>query len=419
MIEAVIVGAGQAGLAGSWHLSKLGIDHLVLERERVGESWRSQRWDSFALNTQNWMNRLPGELDPAEPWDAFLARDAWVDRLQGYADRHRLPIRTATEVTAVEAGPREGTFLVRTAGPDAGDVIETRHVIVASGAQRIPRLPRLASDLPPSIRQLHTAEYRAPAALPRGAVLVVGSAQSGVQVVEDLLEAGRAVYLCTSAVARLRRRQRGRDSLEWLTEAGYYETTPAELSDPRMQLAPIPLTSGIGRYGHTVSLQYLARLGATLLGRPIAVDSDRILLNDSLGSNIAFADRASAELNALVEQGIRAAGQTPPPLEPDAADEPHPDPSAVHSPNALDLGASDVSTVIWATGFGPDVAYLRVPVLDARGEPIHDGGQGPIPGIHFLGLRWMTRRKSALICGADDDAAELARRIAGAGVRVS
>ena len=214
-------------------------------------------------------------------------------------------------------------------------------------------------------------------------------------------------------MARLRRRQRGRDSLEWLTEAGFYETTPAELSDPRLQFAPIPQTSGVGRHGHTVSLQYLARLGARLLGRPVAVDGDRILLDDSLGSNIAFADRASAELNALVEAGIRASGQTPPPLEPDAADEPHPDPLAVHSPEALDLEASDVSTVIWATGFGPDIACLRVPVVDAQGEPIHEGGQSPIPGIHFLGLRWMTRRKSALICGADDDAAALARRIAG------
>jgi putative flavoprotein involved in K+ transport len=417
LIDAVIIGAGQAGLAASWHLSQAGIGHVVLERGLVGESWRSQRWDSFVLNTPNWMNRLPGERETREPRDAFLTRDAWVDHLQSYTERQRMPIRTSTEVTAVDAGPREGTFLVTTAGDGGGEVIETGHVIVASGAQRIPKVPRIAADLPPWVRQLHTADYRGPSALPAGAVLVVGGAQSGVQVVEDLLEAGRTVYLCTSAVARLRRRQRGRDSLEWLTDDGFYEVTPEQLPDPQMQFAPIFQTSGVGRHGHTVSLQYLARLGVRLLGRPVAVEGDRVLLDDSLGSNIAYADRASAELNALIERGILAAGLALPPLEPDAADEPHPDPIAVRSPDALDLVANDVSTVIWATGFGADVGYLRVPVVDERGEPIHERGAAPVPGIHFLGLRWMTRRKSALICGADDDAATLTERITASLVR--
>ncbi len=193
---------------------------------------------------------------------------------------------------------------------------------------------------------------------------------------------------------------------------GFYDVTPEALPDPRTEFAPIPQISGVGRLGHTVSLQQLADRGVRLLGRPVHVEGDQVLLDDSLGANIAIGDRVSAELNALIERGIREAGLTPPPLEPDPADEPHPDPASVHSPETLDLEASGVSTVIWATGFDGDVGFLRVPVLDDRGTPIHDRGAARIPGIHFIGLRWMTDRSSALIRGADADAAELADRIA-------
>ncbi len=276
----------------------------------------------------------------------------------------------------------------------------------------MPTIPALSKALPSWVQQVHTADYRAPAGLASGAVLVVGSAQSGVQVAEDLIGAGRTVHLCTSPVARLRRRQRGRDSLEWLSDVGFYEVTPEQLPDPRMQFAPIPQISGVGRLGHTVSLQSLAERGARLLGRPVGIDGDRVMLDDSLGANIALGDSVSAELNALIERGIREAGLTPPPLEPDPADEPHPDPMSVHGPEALDLAASGVSTVIWATGFRGDFGFLREQVLDEHGVPIHDRGAARIAGIHFLGLRWMTMRKSGLICGANDDAAALADRIA-------
>lgn len=371
-IRAVIVGAGQSGLAASWHLSRRGIDHVVLERGRVGETWRSQRWDSFALNSPNWMNRLPGEPEGHAPREAFLTRDKWIDHLEAYADGQGLPVRTATAVTAVTAGRQRGTFVVATANEGDGteDAIEARHVIVASGAQSVPKIPALSTALPPWVRQLHTADYRAPTRLPSGAVLVVGSAQSGVQVVEDLLDVGRSVYLCTSAVPRLRRRQRGRDSLEWLTVIGFNDMTPDRLPDPRMQFAPQPQISGVGPLGHTVSLQDLAVRGARLLGRPVRVEGDQVVLDDSLGE------------------------------------------------------ASGVSTVIWATGFDGDFGFLPPSVFDDRGLPIHDRGAAGIPGLHFMGLRWMTKRKSAkrksaLILGADADAADLAERIAQAGSRTS
>ena len=419
VIDAVVIGAGQSGLAASWHLTRRGLEHVVLERGLVGESWRSQRWDSFALNTPVWMNRLAGEPDDLAPRDAFLTRDSWIDHLSAYADGQRMPIRTATAVTSVEATGRGGSFLVSTAGdaPGAGDPMETRNVIVATGAQIVPMVPALSVALPGWLRQLHTADYRAPSALADGAVLVVGSAQSGVQVAEDLLDAGRTVYLCTSPVGRFRRRQRGRDTLEWLTEAGFYDVTPEQLPDPRMQFVPIPQISGVGPLGHTLSLQSLADRGVRLMGRPVGVEGGSLLLDDSLGANIALADRVSAEFTSQIEQGIREAGRTPPPLEPDPADEPHPDPMSVHGPANLDLEGSGISTVVWATGFEADFGFLRVPVLDERGAAIHDRGASPVPGIHFLGLRWMTKRNSALICGADADAAALADRIAAASAR--
>jgi putative flavoprotein involved in K+ transport len=412
VIDAVIIGAGQSGLAASWHLRRRGLEHVVLERGGVGQSWRSQRWDSFALNTPTWMNRLPGEPDDVTPRDAFLTRDAWIDHLQAYADGQRLPIRPSTAVTSVQVGRSAGTWLVSTAGEGGGEPIETRHVVVASGAQVVPSVPPLSAALPSWVRQLHSADYRAAAALPSGAVLVVGSAQSGVQVAEDLLDAGRAVYLCTSRVGRLRRRQRGHDTLEWLADVGFYEMSPEQLPDPRMQFEPIPQISGVGRFGHTVSLQSMAERGVRLLGRPVGVEGDRVLLDDSVGANIAHGDAVSAELNSVIERGIRESGRPPPSLEPDPADEPHPDPGSVHGPAVLDLEASGVSTVIWATGYRGDFGFLPQTVRDVRGDPIHDRGAARIPGIHFVGLRWMTTRRSALIFGADVDAAALADRIA-------
>ena len=274
-------------------------------------------------------------------------------------------------------------------------------MVIASGGQAAARRPALSGSLPPDVLQLHTSEYRSPGALPDGAVLVVGSAQSGVQVAEDLVGAGRTTHLATSPVARLRRRYRGRDTLEWLIECGFYDATLDQLPDPRMAKAPIPQISGVGRYGHTVSLQSLADLGVRLLGRPVGVDGGRIEFDDSLGANIAAGDRGSAMLNGIMDAGSSGPPGRPPPVEPDPADAPHPDPTSVHGPTALDVERDRVGTVIWATGYDADFGYLRVPVLDAAGIPVHDHGAARVPGIHFLGLRWLNDRKSALITAAD------------------
>lgn len=412
MFEAVVIGGGQAGLGASYHLARHGIDHVVLERGRVAQSWRSQRWDSFVLNTPNWMNLLSGEADAIEPRDAFLTGDVYAARLQRYADDHSLPIRTDIHVTAVAGPSRGGGFVVSADDASGPAEFETNSVIVATGIQRVPKTPAFARSLPDGVRQLHAADYRRPGDLPTGAVLVVGSAQTGVQIVEDLLESGRTVYLCTSAVGRLRRRYRGRDSFEWLVEHGFFDVPLDRLPDPSVRFARQPTTSGVGRLGHTVSLQSLGERGVILLGRPTAIEGDRMLLDDTVGANIELGDRKSAETKAAVDDGIRTAGLEPPALEPDPADEPHPDPLSVCSPAALDLDEAGVGTVVWATGFGGDFGYLRVPALDEGGAPIHQRGVSNVPGIYFLGFPWLSTRKSGIILGVDEDAAFVAGRVA-------
>jgi putative flavoprotein involved in K+ transport len=411
MFEAVVIGGGQAGLGASYHLTRHGVEHVVLERGRVAESWRSQRWDSFALNTPNWMSRLPGEAGAVEPPDAFLGRDAYAARLQRYADEQRVPVRTGTDVTSVRARPGGGAFVVSADDAPGTVEIETRRIVVASGVQRVPRIPPIARSLPQGIAQVHAGAYRRPADLPTGAVLIVGSAQSGVQIAEDLLDAGRTVYLCTNAVGRLRRRYRGRETMEWLVEGGFYDVPLDRLPDPQVRFARQPITSGVGRLGHTVSLQSLAARGVILLGRPTAIEGDRLLLDDTVGTNIAFGDRKSAEFNLATDDIIRTAGIEPPAIEPDSADAPHPDPLSVRTPGELVLDAAAVGTVVWATGFGGDLGYLG-PLLGEHETPAHERGVAMVPGLYFLGFPWLWTRKSGIILGVDEDAAFIAERVA-------
>jgi putative flavoprotein involved in K+ transport len=223
---------------------------------------------------------------------------------------------------------------------------------------------------------------------------------------------GRTVYLCTSSVGRMPRRYRGRDFFAWLGEAGFFEQEPGQLPDPRMVTWPQPQVSGVGPLGRTVSLQSLAAQGVTLLGRPTAVDGGRVLLDGSVGANIAFGDRISADMKGLVDRHIAAAGIAAPATEPDPADAAHPDPAAVHSPAHLDLEAADIGSVVWTTGFGGAFGYLPAAVLDERGVPIHDRGVAPLPGIFMLGFPWLTKRKSGIIPGVFDDAAMIAEHVA-------
>jgi putative flavoprotein involved in K+ transport len=310
MLDLVIIGAGHAGLAASQRARTGGLDHVVLERGRIGESWRSQRWNTFTLNTPNVMNRLPDSPYRGDQPDAFEGRDAWVARLERYVAEHSLPVRTDAPVTAVE---REGeAFSVTT----PGEHFRARNVIIASGTVNAPKVPALATSLDPKIVRTTTGRYRSSGDLPPGAVLVVGSAQSGVQITEDLVDAGRRVYLSTGRVGRAPRRLRGRDHLVWLTETGWLDQRPADLADPALMRMPQPQISGVGPLGHTVSLQSLAARGVTLLGHFEGADGMRVRLAPDLAAHVAFGDEVSRRMRNEVEAHVARAGIAAAPTEP-------------------------------------------------------------------------------------------------------
>ena len=407
MLDAVVIGAGHAGLAASYRLREAGLDHVVLERGEVGESWRSQRWDSFTLNTPNRMNQLPGaSLDGADP-DAFERRDDWVTRLERYARDHALPVRSHTTVTAVD---RDGEgFVVSSCD---GPPITARNVIVASGMVTVPKMPGGAAGLDPRIARLSTGEYRAPDQLRPGGVLVVGSAQSGCQIAEELVDSGRDVYLATGNVGRAPRRLRGRDTLMWLTETGWLDQRRVDLADPAQARAPQPQISGVGPRGHTVSLQWLAARGATLLGRLERASGTRVSFAPDLGEHIRAGDEGAQRFRDHVDEHIARSGIVAPPSEPDPADALC-DPAAFGAPADLDLVDRGITTVIFTTGFSADLSWLRVPgALDAGGAPIHDEGRSRVDGLWFLGWAWLRRRKSGIIWGASEDSAVVVEQVA-------
>ncbi len=413
MFDVVVVGAGQAGLAISYFLKRDGCHHVVFERGRVGETWRTQRWDSFALNTPNSVNDLPGlPYDGPQPDGFWLCREL-IAFFERYAKNSDLPVRTRATVTSVERFSDGASFQVKlTTDREAEKTVLARSVVIASGILQTPKLPGVSTQLPPDIVQLHTADYRNPASLPPGAVVVVGSAQSGCQITEDLLEGGRQVYLCTSKVGRIPRRYRGRDTVLWLKDMGFHDVTVDELTDKSIIHAAQPQISGVGRYGHTVSLQQMARNGVVVLGRLLAVEDGCLIVGDDAAEHARFADKKSAQYKRDIDAYIERAGITPPPLEDDLADTPDPNVDCVSPIRRLDLKEANVSTVIWATGFTADFGWIHLPVLDQEGMPAHRRGVSAVPGLYFIGFPWLHSRKSGLIRGVEEDAGHIAGVIA-------
>jgi putative flavoprotein involved in K+ transport len=287
----------------------------------------------------------------------------------------------------------------------------SRSVVIASGSQQTPKIPSIRSQIPDNITQLHTANYRNAPALPPGAVVIVGSGQSGCQIAEDLLAAGRSVYLCTSKVGRVPRRYRGRDTLEWMIDMKFLDVTFASLEDQSISRAAQPQVSGLGRYGHTVSLQQLARQGVVILGRLLDVDGGALVLGDEAAAHVRFADEHSQRLKDAVDAYLEKAGITPPPLKDDPADAPDPQADCASSMRRLNLREEKVSTVIWATGFTADFSWIDLPVLDANGRPTHQRGVSPVRGLYFIGFPWLNSRKSGIIYGIEEDADYIADAI--------
>jgi len=389
VIDAVVVGAGPAGLAASAALTARGVEHVVLERGRVGESWRAQRWDSFRLNTPGWMNQLLGD----QASGAYATGVEVVQRLEKLAAD--CPVREGVRVVRL-ASAGEG-YILR---PDGGDDIAARAVVVATGDQNLPQVPALAGRFPERVARHHTAGYRGPGQLPHGAVLVVGSAQSGCQVAEDLLAAGRRVLLATSPVGRVPFRYRGRDATDWMVGAGFFDQRPRDLPDPSVMRAAPPILAP----GRGLSLQGLARAGATLVGRPVAVDGEVVSFDGSAEANVAAGDAFAARVRAMVDEIIRRRGLDAPAAEPDDNDAP----VDLDPPMSLDLRAQQVGSVVWCTGFTGDFSWLDPALVDADGQPRHQDAAAAAPGVWWVGLRWLIRRRSSLLFGFPDDAATVA-----------
>jgi putative flavoprotein involved in K+ transport len=388
VVDAAVVGAGPAGLAASAALTDRGVEHVVLERDRVAGTWRAQRWDSFRLNTAGWMNAMLGGQAP----DAYATGQEVVRRLERLAAGR--PVREGVRVARL--APAGDAWAVAT---DDGE-LRARTVVVATGDQNLPTVPALGRRLPGRVAQLHTAGYRGPGQLPGGAVLVVGSAQSGCQIAEDLLAGGRRVILATSPAGRVPFRHRGRETIEWLAEAGFMDQRPRDLPDPSAMHAAMPIIAP----GRGLSLPALARSGATLTGRPVAVEGDRVAFDDSVAANVAAGDAFAARARAMVDELVHRRGLDAPPAEPDEHDA-HVD---LDPPATLDLRAEEVGAVVWCTGFTGDFSWLDPALLGRDGQPRHSDGAAPAPGLWYLGLRWLRRRSSAILLGFPGDAAWVA-----------
>jgi putative flavoprotein involved in K+ transport len=402
-----IVGAGQAGLACSHRLTQRGVPHVVLERGRVGEAWRSMRWDSFRLVTPNWMTRLPGKAyDGPEP-DGFMARDDFVDWLEDYARSFEAPVRCGVDVAGVRADG-DG-FVLRTS---AGE-LHCDNVVVATATYQQPRIPALAAGLPADVQQVHAGAYRNPGRIADGAVLVVGSGQSGCQIADELRRNGRRVYLSTGRAGRLLRRYRGRDAIAWQHDMGLLDRTPDMLDSPSLRFRGDPHLTGEGG-GRTLNLHRFAQDGMVLLGRLASADGPTLRFDDDLAANLAFADDYEAEFCAKVDAFVAQRALDVPPADALNSDfggarraAPPPDVPS------LDLGAAGIRTVVWATGFRYDFSWIDAPAcLDEYGYPRQVRGVTDVPGLFFVGLNWLYKRKSGIIFGVGEDAEHLGDAIA-------
>ena len=401
---AVVIGAGHAGLAMSRCLTERSVDHVVLERGEVANSWRTERWDSLRLLTPNWQSRLPGYADGGHDPDGFRTMPETVALIERYARLVDAPVETQTPVTSVE--PLDDGYLVRTEhGP-----WRCRAVILASGACNLPRIPAVASAVPAGIHTVTPASYRNPGQLPPGGVLVVGASASGVQIADEIHRSGRPVTLAVGEHVRVPRLYRGRDIKWWMDAAGVLDETIEQMDDvgrarslPSLQLIGSPER-------RTLDLNALSAAGVRLVGRLANIRDGRAQFSGSLANQCALADLKMDRLLDRIDEwadvtGVRDEVSPPHRLEPTRVD-----PSPVLE---LGLGSGEIRTIVWATGFRPDYSWLRVPVLDPKGRLRHDRGVVDAPGLYVLGLPFLRRRKSSLIDGAGDDARELSDHLVG------
>ena len=401
IVDTLIVGGGQAGLALSEHLGKRGLSHVVLERNRIAERWRSERWDSLVANGPAWHDRFPSrDLEDISP-DSFAPRDQIVAYFEAFAKQINAPIRCGVTVTSVEKKVDGAGFHVLT----SDGAYEARNVVAATGPFQRPLIPTVVPD-DAGILQIHSSAYRNPAQLPEGAVMVVGAGSSGAQIADELMRAGRKVYLSVGPHDRPPRAYRGKDFVWWLGALGQWD---AKTREPGMEHVTISVSGAHG--GHTVDFRRLAHAGITLVGRADQFDSGVMHFQPDLAQNIARGDANYLSVLDAADAYIAAKGLDFPP-EPDARRMPS-DPDCVTNPLfALDLANAGVTSIIWATGFALDFDWLKLDAFDEKGRPDHARGVAKVPGLYFLGLAWLSRRASPFIWGVWHDADYLAGHIA-------
>ncbi len=400
-IEVVVVGAGQAGLAVSRELTEAGIAHVVLERGRVGQTWLG-RWDSFCLVTPNWFLQLPGYPYEGDDPDAFMLRDQVVAYLERYAAGFEAPVREGIEVTALSSGP-DGGFLLETS---AGEIMAGT-VVLSTGAYQRPHRPAGAATLPEDLHQIDVEDYRNPAELPSGPVLVVGSGQSGCQIAEELHRAGREVFLACGRASWFPRRLGDRDVAWWALETGFLDAPLSSLPSPAARLAANVQSSGVGG-GHDLHYRTLQKIGVTLLGHFLGAEGRHARFAPDLGESVAWGDERHAQLMDLVRKLIAERGLPPPEIR-------EPEPLKTDAPEELNL--TGFAAVVFAAGFRPDYeSWVRIPgAFDELGFPVNEEGASTVAaGLYFVGVHFLRKRKSALLNGVGEDAAIVARQIAGA-----
>jgi cation diffusion facilitator CzcD-associated flavoprotein CzcO len=397
-IEVVVVGAGQAGLAVSHELTEAGVEHVVLERNRIGQSWRG-RWDSFCLVTPNWFCQLPGHHYDGDDPDGYMPRDEIVAYLERYAAGFDAPVREGVDVTSLGPG-QDGGFLLETS---AGE-IAAGTVVLSAGAYQRPHRPG-ADTLPKELLQIDVHDYRNPAELPAGAVLLVGSGQTGCQIAEELHLAGRDVALACGRASWFPRWLGGQDLSWWAQETGFLDVTVESLPDPAARLYANVQASGAGG-GHDLHYRTLRKLGVTMVGRFLGADGRRARFAPDLAESVAWGDERRAQLMDLVRKVVAERGLP-------VFDIPEPEPFASDAPEELDL--SGFGTVVFTSGFRPDYeGWVHIPgAFDEYGFPVHaDGASTLAPGLYFVGVHFLRKRKSSLMNGVGEDAAIVARQIA-------
>jgi putative flavoprotein involved in K+ transport len=401
-VATVIIGAGHCGLAMSKHLTERAIDHVLLERGEVANSWATERWDSLRLLTPNWQSRLPGFAYEGDDPHGFMRMREVVAFLKNYAGRVKAPVQTGTRVTRV--GQVDGGYRVAT---DRGDW-QCRTLVIASGACNVASVPQLASELPREIASITTMQYRNPQSLPEGGVLIVGASASGVQIASEIRAAGRDVILSTGEHVRLPRVYRGHDIKWWMDVIGAMDMRYDEVEDlnrarnlPSLQLIGTPER-------RSIDLNSLRAEGVEIVGRLVGLRDGKAQFSGGLASQCAMADLKMNRMLGSIDAWIAERG------EEHRFDAPHrfaPTDVGADTRLGLDLAASGIGSVIWATGYRPDYSWLDVPVFDRKGRIVHDGGLVKAPGMYVMGLPFLRRRKSSFIDGAADDATDLATHL--------